>query len=200
MQQQPPAPLPIFPWIAQYTPVIPKLYWDVYSAEERIKWLCVEYDRITHYLTDIAKHINDDDVENEVKFDAIDTHLKALDKITNDLVDAFKQLTANLPTYNPTTGKYENSQKTNRDIYRELAVFGARVNQMAQLTVEEAAATSNLEMAVIGNYTVFNDHAPRVTPVTGNTTPPEPPEPKTAPLTVNDLASGVVQKKYFRKK
>lgn len=163
MKPQP--PLPAFSWITQYTPIIPKLYWDVYSAEERIKWLCMEYDRITHYLTDLANHINDTDVENAIKFDAINSHLQALDKITSELVEAFKQITANLPVYNPTVGKYENSQKTNRDIFRELAVFGARVNQMATLTAEEAAKTSALEMAVIGNYTVFNNTKPRVTPL-----------------------------------
>lgn len=253
--------LPVFPWVTQYTPVIPKLYWDVYSAEERMKWLCMEYDRILHYLTDVAKHINDTDVENAKKFATIDTHLKALDnitdelreecdklaadlegvhtqldtiethltqlddltdelvknlqalkedvnnkyetlekeindktsaiqkdlndkygevteridtnvthlkaldKLTNQLSDALETITAQLPVYNPSNGKYETSQKTNRDIYRELAVFGARVDQMASLTASEAAEHTNLEMAVIGNYTIFHNTEPRVTPV-----------------------------------
>lgn len=50
--------LPNFPWLTQYTPVIPKLYWDVYSQEERIKWLCLEWDRVYHYLKDVCKQIN----------------------------------------------------------------------------------------------------------------------------------------------
>lgn len=56
----------IFPWITQYTPVIPKLYWDVYSAEERMKWLSCEWDRIFHYLLDICNqvNINTDDIAN----------------------------------------------------------------------------------------------------------------------------------------
>lgn len=49
---------PRYPWLTQYTPVIPKLYWDVYSQEERIKWICKEWDRIIHYLMDICKQTN----------------------------------------------------------------------------------------------------------------------------------------------
>ena len=37
-----------FPWITEYTPVIPKIYWDVYSQEESYKWLCLEYDKLMH--------------------------------------------------------------------------------------------------------------------------------------------------------
>lgn len=48
----------LFPFITQYTPVIPKLYWDVYSAEQRMKWLCKEWDRIEHYLLDICNQTN----------------------------------------------------------------------------------------------------------------------------------------------
>lgn len=157
--------LPVFQWITQYTPVIPKIYWDVYSAEERMKWLTVEYDRILHYLIDIANHINDTDTDAKTKLDAIQNHLDALDTITTELKTQIGKITDELPTYNPTKGKYENSQNTNRDMYRELAVFGARVADMATLTTAEAAKHTTLEMAAIGNYTVFGQKEPRITPV-----------------------------------
>lgn len=48
----------LFPFITQYTPVIPKLYWDVYSAEQRMKWLSKEWDRIEHYLLDLCNQTN----------------------------------------------------------------------------------------------------------------------------------------------
>lgn len=50
---------PFNAWLA-YTPVIPKFYWDVYSQEERIKYLSLEWDRITHYLVDMCDKINVD--------------------------------------------------------------------------------------------------------------------------------------------
>lgn len=163
-----PMPFPSFPWVTQYTPVIPKLYWDVYSQEERIKKLCMEYARIVQYISDMASHINDSDVDNTTKFAAINAHLNALDKLTTDLKKTLDAYTKNLPVYNPTRGKFESSQKTNRDMYRELAVFGARVDQCATLTTEQLAEHDTLEVPVIGNYTIFNDTKPRVTPVTDN--------------------------------
>lgn len=63
--QTPQFPIPQFPWLTQYTPVIPKLYWDVYSQEERIKWICKEWDRIIHYLKDICIQTNNNTVKIE---------------------------------------------------------------------------------------------------------------------------------------
>lgn len=51
-------------WTA-YTPVIPKLYWDVYSQEERIKRLCKEYDKLTHYSSMLADSINENSSDIE---------------------------------------------------------------------------------------------------------------------------------------
>ena len=56
---------PTYPWLTQYTPVIPKLYWDVYSQEERIKWICKEWDRIIHYLKDICNQTNNNTIDIE---------------------------------------------------------------------------------------------------------------------------------------
>lgn len=49
---------PIYSGWTQYSPVIPKLYWDVYSAEQRMKQLCLSYDKVEHYLDYIADLMN----------------------------------------------------------------------------------------------------------------------------------------------
>lgn len=54
---------PIYSGWTQYTPVIPKLYWDVYSAEQRIKQLCLSFDKVEHYLDYVAKMMNEWNVE-----------------------------------------------------------------------------------------------------------------------------------------
>lgn len=54
---------PIYSGWTQYTPVIPKLYWDVYSAEQRLKQLCLNFDKVEHYLDYIAKLMNEWNVE-----------------------------------------------------------------------------------------------------------------------------------------
>lgn len=55
----------LFPFITQYTPVVPKLYWDVYSAEQRMKWLSMEWDRIEHYLLDLCNQTNQNSTDIE---------------------------------------------------------------------------------------------------------------------------------------
>ena len=54
---------PIYSGWTQYSPVIPKLYWDVYSAEQRMKLLCKNFDKVEHYLDYIAKMMNDWNIE-----------------------------------------------------------------------------------------------------------------------------------------
>lgn len=54
---------PIYSGWTQYTPVIPKLYWDVYSAEQRMKQLCLSYDKVEHYLDYMADMMNQWNIE-----------------------------------------------------------------------------------------------------------------------------------------
>lgn len=54
---------PIYSGWGQYTPVIPKLYWDVYSQEQRLKQLCMNFDKVEHYLDYVAELMNQWNVE-----------------------------------------------------------------------------------------------------------------------------------------
>ncbi len=54
---------PIYSGWTQYTPVIPKLYWDVYSAEQRTKQLCLNFDKVEHYLDYVAETMNEWNIE-----------------------------------------------------------------------------------------------------------------------------------------
>lgn len=51
-------PLPPYHGWAEFTPVIPAMYWDVYSPEERIKALCREYAKLAAYLGAVAETVN----------------------------------------------------------------------------------------------------------------------------------------------
>ena len=152
-----------FPWITEYTPVIPKIYWDVYSQEERYKWLCLEYDKIMHYLADTIKHINDNAGKYDDDIATLYDLTKKLGASLDNVIAQLDKIVETLPVYDPTQGKNVTSREALRNMFRELAVFGARVNQMATLTAEQAGATTCLEMAVIGNKTVFGNPEPRVT-------------------------------------
>lgn len=54
---------PIYSGWTQYTPVIPKLYWDVYSAEQRMKQLCKNFDKVEHYLDYVSELMNKWNIE-----------------------------------------------------------------------------------------------------------------------------------------
>lgn len=80
-------------WTA-YTPVIPKLYWDVYSQEERIKRLCIENDKIIHYIDMVVQHINENDSNFQEQIDNI------LDSVTQQLEEQNALITEQLEAQN----------------------------------------------------------------------------------------------------
>lgn len=50
--------LPYFAYFTQFTPVIPKFYWDIESQEERILALCKELDKVIQYVGIQTDQIN----------------------------------------------------------------------------------------------------------------------------------------------
>ena len=54
---------PFYGGWTQYTPVIPKFYWDVYSAEQRMKQLCMNFDKLEHYVEYMAETFNEWNLE-----------------------------------------------------------------------------------------------------------------------------------------
>ena len=50
--------LPGYAGFTSFTPTIPKLYWDVYSQEERIKRICMELHKLCEYATAMNININ----------------------------------------------------------------------------------------------------------------------------------------------
>lgn len=52
--------IPVYWGWTNFTPTIPKLYWDVYSQEERIKRICKELHKLMEYANMLGKEINID--------------------------------------------------------------------------------------------------------------------------------------------
>ena len=50
--------LPGYAGFTSFTPTIPKLYWDVYSQEERIKRICCELHKLCEYANALNININ----------------------------------------------------------------------------------------------------------------------------------------------
>ena len=150
--------LPFFS-VWPYTPAIPAFYWNAKSQEEIIKHIACEIDHITAYLDEIVTDIN---------------------KTLNDYAIAIAQIQEQIEhigdtqlVWNVTKGEYTDSKTALRDLYRELAVYGARVTQIADINTGKLSKHRTDETPAIGNLTIFNDTVPRVTnPTTGDKYPP----------------------------
>lgn len=158
---------PIRGWM-DYTPVIPKFYWDVHSAEEGVKNLSREVDKILHYLDIIQRIVNANDSYLQSEIDSIFNTLTSIQEQIEYLNDAIGSITDDLPTYDVTQGKYVDSREAMRNLYRELAVFGLRETQIEDWTVEQLAQYKVDELSAIGNYSILGNSEPRITdPSTG---------------------------------
>lgn len=86
-------PFPAWTWT---TPVIPQFYWNVYSAEQRIRQICVEIGKIQSYLEYMAANANAAHWYLDNRFTQTETRLTAridaLDKELDAQVTALTKL------------------------------------------------------------------------------------------------------------
>lgn len=156
-----------------YTPALPAFYWNAKSQQEIIKHLACENDHITSYLDTIVQDIND-------KLTEFDARIKAIEANINDYAIAIAQIQEQIEhigdtqlIWNVTKGEYTDSKTALRDLYRELAVYGARINQIANIDIGKLATHRTDETPAVGNHTIFNSNTPRVTDAkTGDPYPP----------------------------
>ena len=83
-------PFPAWTW---NTPVIPQFYWNVYSAEQRIRQICVEIGRIQAYLGYMAANVNAAHWYLDNRFTETETRLtQRIDKLEADLTEEVTRL------------------------------------------------------------------------------------------------------------
>lgn len=188
------APLDIDPRQRYFTTIQPFSYRDTLTVLGYVQEVAAHIDELREQLDNLAKD-EDADVEaiNGI-LEGIAKWQSSVDAALDEIERKLGQYQASALAYNPTTGRYEDSGNVNRDMYRELAVFGARVNQMAQLSVPMASAHTCLEFAVLGNKTIFHNDEPRITPRDVHVDDGEP----VNPLTVENLADGVVVDNFVK--
>ncbi len=180
-------------WPHTVSPTQPFAYRDTVTLLRKLELLREHLDTLADSVNDLIGNHNALDDDSQKRFTAIEASVDNLAARVADLQDSVSTFEPQSVAYNPTKGEYEDSRNTNRDMYRELAVFGARVSQVATLTVDQLAEYSTLETAVIGNKTIFGNNEPRVTPLNGNIDPPS-----STPLTTDGLSHTVVQNGYLK--
>ncbi len=155
-------PLPFY-GVWPYTPVIPAFYWNAKSTEEIIKYLACEHDHIVAYLDFIANEISTALTDYDNRLKQMQHTITTYTKIVDDLQDTLETIGDGMLMYDPTQGKYTDTKTATRNLYRELSVFGARVAQIKDKTVDDMTAHRVIETSTIGNTTIFNENKPRVT-------------------------------------
>lgn len=155
-------PLPLYS-VWPYTPVIPAFYWNAKSTEEIIKYLACENEHIIAYLDYITNKINTALADYDNRLAQMQATITAYTKIVDDLQDTLENIGDGMLMYDPTQGKYTDTKTATRNLYRELSVFGARVAQIKDKTVDDMTTYRVIEASAIGNTTIFNENKPRVT-------------------------------------
>lgn len=158
------APLDIDPRQRYFTTVQPFSYRDTLTVLGYVQEVADHLDELRESVDDLAKDETADvDAINKV-LQKIGLWQTSVDTTLDDLANKVDQYQTSTLAYNPTNGRYEDSKNTDRDMYRELAVFGARVDQMAGVTCSEAANHDCITWAVVGNREIFGHEEPRVIP------------------------------------
>lgn len=158
------APLDIDPRQRYFTTVQPFSYRDTLTVLGYVQEVAGHLDELREQLDNLAKDENADVDAINKTLAQIATWQVSVNTTLDDLTAKVDQYQSSALTYNPTTGRYEDSKNTDRDMYRELAVFGARVDQMATMTTAQAAQHDCITWAVLGNREIFGHEEPRVTP------------------------------------
>lgn len=158
------APLDIDPRQRYFTTVQPFSYRDTLTVLGYVQEVAEHLDQLREQVDNLAKDESADvDAINRI-LAQIAMWQTSVDTTLDDLAKKVDQYQTSALTYNPTTGSNEDSKSVNRDMYRELAVFGARVDQMATVTAAQAAQYDCITWSAIGNREVFGNDEPRVTP------------------------------------
>lgn len=93
--KRPVPPIVPFGYWTWQTPVIPQFYWNVYSAEQRIKQICIAIGKIEDYLDYFVTLANDSHAEIEQRIDDINKDFNdALDNLENELNTSKAELQA----------------------------------------------------------------------------------------------------------
>ena len=173
---------------------VPFTYRDGLTTLQLIECLRHNLDALQTYVDKVKEWMKSESDKTDAEISEINEHLASVDVQLEDITSKLGKLEITNDIYDVTQGRYVDSVDAMRNTYRELAVFGARVNQMAQLSVPMAAAHTCLEFAVLGNKTIFHNDEPRITPRDVHVDDGEP----VNPLSVENLANGVVVNNFMK--
>lgn len=109
-------------------PVVPKLYWDVYSQEERIKKMCQEIGKCTGYIDYLADIINNVVPDVNSQMNAWNTEITAeLAQLKEELTKLITQLMGSSEDFDVTTGTLTATLYAHRNLFKWLTPNGMTI-------------------------------------------------------------------------
>lgn len=161
-----------YPWLLSTTPVIPKLYYDVYSDEQRTKEICKLLNSLIDYSDQQTKQINEntqaiknveqsfEETKKEIAATLADfqTRIKKFDARVTALEHKMNALEQQALIYDPTQGRYTASVNAMRNVINILATgenLGTCDDIAAKYTIETLANSGSCG-DLLNRYFVFN--------------------------------------------
>lgn len=136
--------LPYQSWLTQYTPVIPKLYWDVDSAEQRIKALWRQMRCLNDYMEYLSGYVGELEDKVAEMLDEQKAWVTAqLSSLEGELKRLIEQVTGSSLDWDVTAGELAPTMVAHRNLYWWATPHGLTVEDfnaaMPDLTVSELA-------------------------------------------------------------
>ena len=140
-------PLPVLNLIpygafTEWTPVIPKLYWDVYSAEQRLKALCERLSKSDQYMDYVADTVNGYSKELEEDFAEEFAKLTAdLESMREELIALVISIGEGSLDWDVQHGYYTSSVDAMRDMFNDVTVHALTIEELNSynFTVQDIA-------------------------------------------------------------
>lgn len=179
--------IPYYAW-TDFTPTLPDFYWDVYSAEQRIKHICLELHKLYSYSDYLANAIDDlgEDVEKELK--AIRKEItKNEASFRAEVLKLIADLKSSELQWDVQKGAFTSTIEAQRDMFNDVTIHAYNNEQLEKIfndvnmTVDDLA---NCGLNVKG-YALMNHILLKPKTLTDDMVPTNPT--KKDKFTVNDL-------------
>lgn len=128
--------MPFFGGFTNFSPITPEVFWNVYSAEQRYKYLCEWLAALTEYAGVVASELNDAVERLDALAAKYESTVPKLDERVSELEKALDTLITSMLVYDPTKGVYTGSMDQAR---RMLQILGNPSDE--HLTVQTIADT-----------------------------------------------------------
>lgn len=134
-------------WSTISPPVVPKLYWDAYSQEERIKRICMRINSIEGYLNYLQNAMQQFESEIRAELTKLMSEVRAelaraiadmrrfVEVNINDMREWVEAQTFSMNVWDVTTGTAISSVEAMRRLFFDVTVHGTTVQELADSTV-----------------------------------------------------------------